>query len=168
MKAKSNTQRNQEANKINMQCGSTVVLSNEISMPPGCRLKFVISVNSLVSSVSNGSGPSLRVRVRVRTDPSPNWRSGSSINQNCRFGYGWIDISLPVWIGCVFSGSSGGSICKYIYCTCLCYLIMVLNQNRLFDIHESQFVCFLGCETDNIWIHIFPLLMSIFDHGGGQ
>jgi hypothetical protein len=48
------------------------------------------------SSVSNGSGPSLRVRVRVGTEPKPDWRSGSSINPNCRFGYGSMDISLPV------------------------------------------------------------------------
>jgi len=34
-------------------------------------------------SVSNGSGPSLRVRVRVQTEPLPNWRFGSSINPNC-------------------------------------------------------------------------------------
>jgi hypothetical protein len=47
-------------------------------------------------SVSNGSGPSLRVRVRVGTEPEPDRRSGSSIDPNCRFGYGSIDISLPV------------------------------------------------------------------------
>ena len=30
-----------------------------------------------VDSVSNGSGPSLRVQVRVQTEPLSNWRSGS-------------------------------------------------------------------------------------------
>ena len=48
------------------------------------------------TSVSNGSGQSLRVWVRVGTEPEPDWWSGSSINPNCRFGYGSIDISLPV------------------------------------------------------------------------
>jgi len=47
IKAKTNPQRHKEANKINMQCGSTIVQSNEISMPPSCRLKFVVSVYSL-------------------------------------------------------------------------------------------------------------------------
>ena len=50
----------------------------------------------LGSSVSNGSGPSLRVRVQVGTAQEPDRRSGSSINPNCQFGYGSIDISLPV------------------------------------------------------------------------
>ena len=58
----------------------------------------------LCFSVSNGSGPSLRVRVRVGTEPEPDWRSRLSINPNCRFGYGSIDISLPVRIGRVPSG----------------------------------------------------------------
>jgi hypothetical protein len=56
----------------------------------------VASCCAATGSVSNGSGPSLRVRVRVGTEPEPDWRSGSSINPNCRFGYGSIDISLPV------------------------------------------------------------------------
>jgi len=49
-----------------------------------------------LSSVSNGSGPSLQVRVRVGTEPCPDRRSGSSINPNCQSGYGSIDIFLPV------------------------------------------------------------------------
>jgi len=50
----------------------------------------------VLDSVSNWSGPSLRVRVRVGTEPEPDWRSGSSINPNCQFGYSSIAISLPV------------------------------------------------------------------------
>jgi len=50
----------------------------------------------LLPSVSNGSGPSLRVRVRVQTEPFPNWRSGSSINPNCPLGYGSMVNSQPV------------------------------------------------------------------------
>jgi hypothetical protein len=65
-------------------------------------------------SVRNASGPSLRVRVRVGTEPDPDWRSGSSINLNCRFWYGSIDISLPVWIGWVFSGLYSGFSCTLI------------------------------------------------------
>jgi hypothetical protein len=52
--------------------------------------------SSGVDSVSNGSGPSLRVRVRVGTEPESDWRFGSSINPNCQFGYDSIDFSLPV------------------------------------------------------------------------
>jgi hypothetical protein len=102
------------------------------------------------SSVTNGPRPSLRVRVLVGTKPSPNWLSGSSINPNCRFGYGSINICQPVSIGRVLSGSSSWSMCKYIYGTGLCYLIMVLIQYRLFDNHECHFGCFLGCEIHNI------------------
>jgi len=47
IQAKTDFQRHKEANKINIWCGSTLVESNEISMPPGCRLKFGISVYSL-------------------------------------------------------------------------------------------------------------------------
>jgi len=65
-------------------------------------------------SVSNGSGPSLRVQVRVRTEPLPNWRSGLSTHPNCEFGYGSMQISQPVWIGRVVSGSPSGSICRFI------------------------------------------------------
>jgi len=50
----------------------------------------------LNTSVSNGSGPSLRVWVRVQTEPLPNWRSGSSINPNCTLGYGCMVNSRPV------------------------------------------------------------------------
>ena len=65
-------------------------------------------------SVSNGSGPSLRVRVRVQTEPLQNWRSGSSINPNCPVGYGSMVNSQPVRIGRVFSGSPSGSIYRFI------------------------------------------------------
>jgi hypothetical protein len=63
---------------------------------------------------------------------------------------------------------SSGSICKYIYRTWVGYLTIVLNQNRLFNIQESHFACFAGCEIDNIWIHVSPSVISIFDYGGGQ
>jgi len=94
-------------------------LSCAISLPPPlssfpscflCSLYMILGKRS----VSNGSGPSLRVRVRVGTEPQPDWQSGLSINQNCRFGYGSIDISLPVSIGRVLSGLYSGSICKFI------------------------------------------------------
>jgi len=45
---------------------------------------------------------------------------------------------------------------------------MVLNQNHLFDIQESQFTCFASCNIDNIWIPVFPVIFGIFDHDGGQ
>jgi len=48
------------------------------------------TLEALVGSVSNGSGPSLRVWVRVQTEPLPNWRSGSSINPKCLLGYGYM------------------------------------------------------------------------------
>jgi hypothetical protein len=45
--AKTNGRRPNEVNKINTQCWSTIVLTNVISMLPGCRLKFVVSVYSV-------------------------------------------------------------------------------------------------------------------------
>jgi len=77
-----------------------------------CQVKFIFE--SVKASVSNGSGPSLRVRVRVGTEPQPDWQSGSSINPHCRFGYGSIDFSLPVLIVLVLSGLYSGFICKFI------------------------------------------------------
>jgi hypothetical protein len=51
------------------------------------------------SSVSNGSGLSLRVRVRVETKPLPNWLSGLSTNPNYQLSYVLMVNSQPVWIG---------------------------------------------------------------------
>jgi len=68
------------------------------------------------SSVTNGSGPSLRVRVRVQTEPLPNWRSSSSIDPNYPLGYGSMGNSQPVWIGWVVSGSPSRSIYRFILC----------------------------------------------------
>ena len=47
-------------------------------------------------------------------------------------------------------------------------MLIAVNQNRLFDIQESDFACFECCDIDNILIHVFRLLICIFDHGGGQ
>ena len=58
----------------------------------------VIKVGNIVgcASVSNGSGPSLRVRVRVGTKPAPSCQSGLSIHPNCTFGYASMENSLPI------------------------------------------------------------------------
>jgi hypothetical protein len=69
---------------------------------------------NITTSVSNGSGPSLRVRERVGTEPEPDCQSGSSIIPQCIFGYGSIDISLPHCIGRVFSGLYSGFISTLI------------------------------------------------------
>jgi len=45
---------------------------------------------------------------------------------------------------------------------------MVLNQNQLFAIQESHFARIACCEIDNILIHVFLLMICVFDHGGGQ
>jgi len=135
-------------------------------------LLYPISYNNCrdvtIIGVSNGSGPSLRVRVRVGTELVPDWRSGLWINPNSWLEYGSINISLPVWIVRVLSGLYSGSISKYIYHACLCDLIIVVNQNPLFDIQKSHFACFACCDIDNILIHVFLLMICIFDHGGGQ
>jgi len=47
------------------------------------------------STVSNSSGPSLRVRIWVQTKPLPNWRSRSAINPNSPLGYGSMGNSQP-------------------------------------------------------------------------
>jgi hypothetical protein len=120
------------------------------------------------SSISNSSRRSHRVRVRARTELSPNRQSGLLIHRNCPFGYSSIDISLTVWIGRDLSGTSSGSICEFIYHTCLRYLTVEINQNRLLDIHESNFAFYLGCEIDNIPINVFSSLNSISHPEGGQ
>jgi len=55
-----------------------------------------VASTSINCSVSNSSGPVVRVRVPVGPDPFPNWRSGSSIHPNRQFGYGSMDISQPI------------------------------------------------------------------------
>jgi len=65
-------------------------------------------------SVSNGSGPSLRVRDQVQTELLPNWQSGSSINLSHQLGYRLMIHSQPIWIELVVSGSPGGSFYRYI------------------------------------------------------
>ena len=77
--------------------------------------------------VSNSSGPPLWLRVQVRTEPSPKKRSGWSIHLNCQFGYGSMDISQPIRIGQVVSVLSSGSICRFVYCSWFCCLIIVFD-----------------------------------------
>jgi len=92
------------------------------------------------TSVSNGSGPSLRVRVRVGTKPEPDWRSGWSINLNCRFGHGSIDISLPVWI---WAGSQ--PVVQWvhlkIHITCLLLLFDYSTQSKSIIWHPVITFC---------------------------
>jgi len=102
------------------------------------------------SGLSNGSIPLLRVRVLVGTEPVPNCKSGLSIHPYRPSGCVPAESSLPVWIGRVLSRLSGRSICKYVQCACLCCLIMVLNENPVFGIQESNFASFAGCDIDNI------------------
>jgi hypothetical protein len=80
----------------NMKCISptTIIVPDILHTFYLCMLKHLM--DWIISSVSNGSGPSLQVRVRVQTEPLPNWRSGSSINQNCPLGYGSMVNSQPV------------------------------------------------------------------------
>jgi len=48
------------------------------------------------SSVSNGSGPSLRVLVRVHPEPLPQWVSRLTMNPNCQLGYSAMVNPQPV------------------------------------------------------------------------
>jgi len=81
--------------KLGLTC-ATGGLENRPGPPSDLRTWFGRPPDSLQTSVSNGSGPSLRVRVRVQTELLPNWRSGSSINPNCPLGYGSMVNSQPV------------------------------------------------------------------------
>jgi len=47
-------------------------------------------------------------------------------------------------------------------------MIIEHNQNRLFDVQKSHFAYFAFCEMENILVHVFLLMIFIFDHGGGQ
>ena len=62
----------------------------------GLESGLITYIDNFKGSVSNGSGPSLRVRVRVQTERFQNWRYGSSINPNCPLGYSSTLNSQPV------------------------------------------------------------------------
>jgi len=51
----------------------------------------------------NGSWPLILVRVLGKTELLPNWQSRLSMNPNCQFIYGSLDICRPVWIGPMIS-----------------------------------------------------------------
>ena len=86
-----------------------------------------------LTSISNGSGPSLRVRVRVQSESFPNWRSRSLIKLNRPLGYGLMVYSQTVWIGLVVSGSPSGSSYRFILRSCICSLLIVSHQNHVFS-----------------------------------
>jgi len=98
--------------------------------------------------VSKGSGPSLRVRVRIQTELLPNWCSQWSIDPNSPLGYGSMVNSQPVWIGWGVSGSIRGSIYRYISGSCICSLLIVSYQNRVFSNQWCAFACCAVCNID--------------------
>jgi len=67
-----------------------------------------------MSSVGNGSGPSLQVWVRVVQSLFPNQWSGLSSHPNCHFGYGLKDISHPLWIGWIASRLSSRYVGRFV------------------------------------------------------
>jgi hypothetical protein len=78
-----------------------------------CCLRIVHDVNRLIDvndtdSVYNVSAPLLWVRVRVQTKTLPNWRLGCTINSNCQFGYGSMDIHNPSELGWLSVGCPVG------------------------------------------------------------
>jgi len=84
-------------------------------------------------SASNSSGPSLWIQVRVETKALPQWRSGVSINPNCQLGHGSMVNSQRVWIGQDISGLPSRSIYRFIWGFCICSLLIVSYQNRIFS-----------------------------------
>jgi len=86
---------------------------------------------SIIGSVRNSSGASLR--VRVQTETLPNWRSRWLINPNCPLVYGSMVNSQHVWIGRVVSGSPSKSIYRFILGSCICTVLIVSYQNRVFS-----------------------------------
>ena len=88
-----------------------------------------------MNSVSNSCGPSLRVWVWVQTEPLRDWRAGLSINPNCLLWYDSILHSQPLWIGWVVSRSPSGSIYWFIHGSCICGVLIVSYQNRVFSNH---------------------------------
>jgi len=76
--------------------------------------KDAASTMSHNTTVSNSSGPSLRVWVRLQTSALPHWRSGSAMDPNRQLRYSSMVISQLVRIGRAVSGSPSGSIYRFI------------------------------------------------------
>jgi len=121
----------------------------------GCRRQLILGgyrtqcmLYLVLTSVGNGSGPSLRVRVQVQTKPLPNWWSGSSTNPNCTLRYGSMVNSQPVRIARVVSGSPSRSRDGFIYGSCICSLLIVSYQNRFLSNQSCAFACRAICNID--------------------
>jgi hypothetical protein len=68
----------------------------------------------IMGSISSSSGCSDQVQVRKKNKLIPNWQSGWWIYMNHQFRYNSMEITQSSGIGWVVSGSSSGSICRFI------------------------------------------------------
>jgi len=115
----------------------------------------------VVVSISNGSGPSLRVRVWVQTELSPKLWSGLSTHPNHQHRYRLMEISEPVWIGRVVSGSPSWTSYTFIYGPCfavwkLCLIKIVYSMANNLFLHVLQFAISI------IWESVFFFWYSVF------
>jgi len=111
---------------------NAIFIKTNYSQLSSCSALFPTSYP--MTSVSNGSGPSLQVWVQEGTDLLSNWQSRWWITSNRHFTYSLIEVFQPIWFGQVVSGLSSRSICRFRHCSCFCCLIMISYQNCLFNI----------------------------------
>jgi len=111
--------------------------------------------------VISGLRPPLLFGIWVRTETSPITQSRLSMDLNCQFVYGSMDISQAIRIGWVVSRLSSGSVCSWIQCSCFCCLIIVFDQNRLNNIQKYLLIT-LQVATLTILESTFGLLCFVF------
>jgi len=116
----------------------------------------------------NSSRPLHLVWVRVGMALVLNWRSGWSIHPIWQYRYSSREISQPVWVWRVVSGLRRGSICRLMYCSWFCCLIIVFYKNHVLNIQFSVFACFAVCDINYFGICVFPFLFCIFAYNEGK
>jgi len=140
-------------------------LPGTLSSPPSINEAAQASkLENLTPSVSNSSGPSLRVRVRVKTGPLPNWQSRLSINLYLQHGYGSMVNTQMVWLRRVVSGSPRGSIHRFIYDSSFWSFKIVSYQNRIFNNQLYVVACFAACNINWFGIGVVPLIYCIIPY----
>jgi len=119
-------------------------------------------------SVSNSSGPSLRVRGRVEIEPLPDVWSRWSLKPNRQCGDCLMEISQPVWFVRIVSRSPSGSICRFIQSSCFCCLIILSYQNLVLNSRWSLFACFAVRNIDCFGMHVSSFICCVFAYKRSQ
>jgi len=102
--------------------------------------------------------------VWVGTKPNPNGRSSGSIFLNPWFRYYSLLFSKQVTNQWVVIALSTGSICGFLYCTCVLIVLTLIYYNYIFNINESVFACCAVCDNDYFDICVLLLVDCIFGY----